>query len=81
MVRQPNQIEEETLQSAFSDVLEVFEKHRLTLNYGFSVCLGGLNYIAKCQYNLPEDHASELADLIAETVENTIHKFLQDKGY
>lgn len=81
MVRLPNQIEEETLESAFSDILEVFEKHRLTIPFGFSVCLGGLNYIAKIQYNLSEEHATELADLMAETVQNTIHKFLQDKGY
>lgn len=81
MVRLPNKIEEETLQSAFSDVLEVFEKHRLTIPFGFSVCLGGLNYTTKIQYDLSEEHATELADLMAETVQNTIHKFLQDKGY
>ena len=81
MVRLPNQIEEETLQSAFSDVLEVFQKHRLSLNFGFSVCLGGLNYATKLQYQLSQEHADELADLMAETVQNTTHKFLRDKGY
>lgn len=81
MVRLPNQIEEETLESAFSDVLEVFDKHRLTVSLGFSVCLGGLNYTTRLQYDLSEEHSSELADLMAETVQNTIHKFLRDKGY
>ncbi len=81
MVRLPNQIEEETLQSAFSDVLEVFEKYRLTINFGFSVGLAVCNYAAKHQYNLSEAHASELADKVADSMENTIHKFLQDKGY
>jgi len=81
MVRLPNQIEEETLQSAFRDVLEVFQKHRLSVNFGFSVCLGGLNYATKLQYDLPEEHAAELADLMADAMENTIHKFLRDKGY
>ncbi len=81
MVRLPNQIEEETLQSALSDVLEVFQKHRLTINFGFSVGLAVCNYATKHQYNLSEAHTSELADLMAETVQNTIHKFLHDKGY
>lgn len=81
MVRLPNQIEEETLQSAFSDVLEVFQKHRLSVNFGFLVCLGGLNYATKLQYNLSQEHADELADLMTETVQNTTHKFLRDKGY
>lgn len=81
MVRLPNQIEEETLQSALSDVLEVFQKHRLTINFGFSVGLAVCNYATKHQYNLSEEHASELADKVADSMENTIHKFLHDKGY
>lgn len=81
MVRLPNQIEEETLQSAFTDVLEVLQEHRLSLDFGFSVGLAVCNHATKHQYNLSKEHADELADLMAELAQNTIHKFLRDKGY
>lgn len=77
MARKASMMEEESLDIIYQDILEVFKKHRANQQVATAVCLAIIITCAGSLYDLYNDQREDLADLLANNVEKTIHSYLE----